>query len=55
MERKGKEKTSDRGEEGQRRKGTEREKEKKKKRGNNEQRACKGYSGIYYMDIYSLF
>ena len=38
-------------EEGQRRRGIE----KKKKRGNNEQRACKGYSRIYYMDIYSLF
>ena len=47
----GKEKTGDRGEEGQRRRGSE----KKKKRGNNEQRACKGYSRIYYMDIYSLF
>ena len=37
----------DRGEEGQRR----REIEKKKKRGNNEQRECKGYSRIYYIDI----
>ena len=51
IERRGKEKRSDRREEGQRRRGTE----KKKKRGNNEQRACKGYSRIYYMDIYSLF
>ena len=55
LERGGKEKTSERGEEGQRRKGTEREKERKKKRRNNEQRACKGYSRIYYIDIYSLF
>ena len=46
-----KEKTGDRGEEKKRR----REIEKKKKRRNNEQRACKGYSRIYYMDIYSLF
>ena len=30
-------------------------KKKEKRRGNNEQRACKGYSRIYYMDIYSLF
>ena len=49
--RRGKEKRSDREEEGQRRRGIE----KKKKRGNNEQRACKGYSRIYYIDIYSLF
>ena len=51
VERGGKEKTSDRGEEEKRRKRIE----KKKKRGNNEQRACKSYSRIYYMDIYSLF
>ena len=49
--RRGKERTSDREVEERRR----REIEKKKKRGNNEQRACKGYSRIYYIDIYSLF
>ena len=51
IERRGKEKTSDRGEEEKRRKRIE----KKKRRGNNEQRECKGYSRIYYIDIYSLF
>ena len=30
-------------------------KKKEKRRGNKKQRACKGYSRIYYIDIYSLF